>query len=326
MALAMETSCTAPTTTTAMSRTDRLSDVLHSSKRIVVVAGAGISTSAGLPDFRSSDGLFQRLKTQHKIKGSGQNLFDVSLYSNDNLTSCFHDMIAELSRQARSAKPTEFHHMLAKIADEGRLLRLYTQNIDGLEGALEPLTTRTPYGKDHNGKWAKTVQVHGSLDYMVCTMCAMLTKLEPDTISGPEAPLCKSCEAVDNVRRFEGKRSRGVGRLRPRITLYGERSPDEDEITKAAGSDVRQRPDAIIVVGTTLKVPGMQTITRNICRAVRQQKQGVTVWISTEPPPAGFRAQDSWDIVVRDTADSVARYVALGHWISLTHTPGPQGT
>ncbi|KAK6430293.1 hypothetical protein LTR95_013555 [Oleoguttula sp. CCFEE 5521] len=322
----MASSRIAPTTSSAISAMDRVSNVLHSSKRIVVVAGAGISVSAGLPDFRSSNGLFQRLRTQHKIKGSGDKMFDVSLYNSDDLTTCFHDMVAELSRVSRSAKPTGFHYMLAKLAHEKRLLRLYTQNIDGLEASFEPLKTRTSYGKDGSGKWPNTVQVHGSLDYMMCTMCTKLTKLEPDIVSGSEAPVCKVCEAVDNVRRFEGKRSRGIGRLRPRITLYGERNPDGEEIAKVARSDVRHRPDAIIVVGTTLKVPGMQTITRDICKAVRRQKRGLTIWISTEPPPAKFRAEGTWDIVVQGTADAVAKYAALGHCNVLADAAEPQTT
>jgi len=50
------------------------------SKRIVVVAGAGISVAAGIPDFRSPDGLFSTLKADTKFKPSGKALFDASVY------------------------------------------------------------------------------------------------------------------------------------------------------------------------------------------------------------------------------------------------------
>ena len=54
--------------------------LLAGSKRIVVVAGAGISVAAGIPDFRSSAGLFSTLKADTKYKPSGKELFDVSVY------------------------------------------------------------------------------------------------------------------------------------------------------------------------------------------------------------------------------------------------------
>jgi hypothetical protein len=54
--------------------------LLANAKRIVVVAGAGISVAAGIPDFRSSAGLFSTLKADTKYKPSGKELFDVSVY------------------------------------------------------------------------------------------------------------------------------------------------------------------------------------------------------------------------------------------------------
>jgi NAD+-dependent protein deacetylase SIR2 len=53
---------------------------LSSAKRIIVVAGAGISVAAGIPDFRSSTGLFATLKADTKYKPSGKALFDASVY------------------------------------------------------------------------------------------------------------------------------------------------------------------------------------------------------------------------------------------------------
>jgi len=53
---------------------------LAEAKRIIVVAGAGISVAAGIPDFRSSTGLFASLKADTKYKPSGKALFDASVY------------------------------------------------------------------------------------------------------------------------------------------------------------------------------------------------------------------------------------------------------
>ncbi|KAF2843857.1 DHS-like NAD/FAD-binding domain-containing protein, partial [Plenodomus tracheiphilus IPT5] len=70
----------------------RLLSVLHKKRKIVVIAGAGISVSAGIPDFRSATGLFNSLKKQHELKFSGKDLFDASVYQDDTSTSAFHDM------------------------------------------------------------------------------------------------------------------------------------------------------------------------------------------------------------------------------------------
>ncbi|PIL35781.1 hypothetical protein GSI_02511 [Ganoderma sinense ZZ0214-1] len=50
-------------------------------RRIAVVCGAGISVQAGIPDFRSSEGLFQSLKKDHPTLSSGKDLFDASVFS-----------------------------------------------------------------------------------------------------------------------------------------------------------------------------------------------------------------------------------------------------
>ena len=54
--------------------------LLSTTKRIIIVTGAGISVAAGIPDFRSSGGLFSTLKADTKFKPSGKALFDVSVY------------------------------------------------------------------------------------------------------------------------------------------------------------------------------------------------------------------------------------------------------
>jgi NAD-dependent SIR2 family protein deacetylase len=54
----------------------------HIAPNIFYVAGAGISVSAGIPDFRSKDGLFKILKEKHpKTLLSGKDLFDVSVFN-----------------------------------------------------------------------------------------------------------------------------------------------------------------------------------------------------------------------------------------------------
>ncbi|KAG0649794.1 NAD-dependent deacetylase hst4 [Hyphodiscus hymeniophilus] len=291
---------------------EKLIQVLRSKRKIVVIAGAGISVSAGIPDFRSSQGLFNTLRTQHKLKASGKHLFDASVYRNDSSTSSFHAMVRELSHLTQNATPTLFHHMLATLAEEGRLLRLYSQNVDGIDTALPPLTTTVPLNK--KGPWPKTIQLHGGLEKMVCSKCGHLEDFEGALFEGPEPPPCTECETMDIVRAAGGLRSHGVGRLRPRMVLYNEYNPDEEAIGACSAADLRSRPDAVIVVGTSLKVPGIRRLAKELCAVTRGRRDGFTAWINHDPEPVGIDFKDSWDLVVRGECDDVAQHVGLPRW------------
>ncbi|KAH6898489.1 DHS-like NAD/FAD-binding domain-containing protein [Thelonectria olida] len=292
---------------------ERLIAALKKKKKIVVIAGAGISVSAGIPDFRSSTGMFATAKRDHKLKGSGKHLFDASVYKHDSSTQSFHAMVREMAQMSKAAKPTPFHHLLASLAQEGRLLRLYSQNIDGIDTSLKPLATNVPLNA--KGPWPTTIQLHGSLDKMVCTKCGQLEPFNGDVFDGPEAPLCKTCEVDDQVRTAHaGKRSHGIGRLRPRVVLYHEYNPDEEAIGNVSSADLKSRPDAVIVVGTTLKVPGTRRLVKELCQVARSRKNGLTAWINVDAEPKGVEFKDCWDIVVRSKCDNVARLAALPPW------------
>jgi NAD-dependent histone deacetylase SIR2 len=291
---------------------ERLLKVLHKKRKIVVIAGAGISVSAGIPDFRSSTGLFNSLRKEHGMKSSGKDLFDASVYQDDSSTSTFHDMVRNLSQQTKSAQPTAFHHLLATLANEGRLLRLYTQNVDGIDTSLPPLETQVPLPK--KGPWPKTVQLHGGLDHMVCSKCHNLSDFDAEQFNGPIPPECGNCVENDAVRAVAEKRSHGIGRLRPRMVLYNEHNPDDEAIGSVSTADLRTRPDAVIVAGTTLKVPGVRRIAREMCALVRDRKDGVSIWINNDPEPIGKELANSWDLVVKGPCDEVARHAAMRRW------------
>ena len=249
------------------------------------------------------------------MKGSGKHLFDASVYKDDTSTSSFHDMVSSMSRLTKDAKPTAFHQMLATIAKEDRLLRLYSQNVDGIDTSIEPLGTRVPLQKDEDGKWPRTVQLHGGLDKMVCSKCHEISDFDADLFSGSTAPLCSSCEEINDIRtNHEGKRSHGIGRLRPRMVLYHEHNPDDVAIGAVTRDDLRRRPDAIIVAGTTLKVPGVRRIVREMCGVVRDRRGGVAIWINNDLPPAAKDLEDCFDIVVQGTCDEVAHRAAMRKW------------
>lgn len=290
----------------------RVLDVLHRKRKIVVIAGAGISVSAGIPDFRSSGGLFNSLRKQHKLKSSGKDLFDASVYQDDSSTSSFHDMVRSLSQETKVAQPTPFHHLIATLAQEGRLLRLYSQNVDGIDTSLLPLKTQVPLPK--KAPFPKTIQLHGGLDHMVCSKCHTLSDFDAELFNGPVPPACPHCTENDQVRQVAEKRSHGIGRLRPRMVLYNEHNPDDEAIGACASFDLRTRPDAVIVAGTTLKVPGVRRIAREMCAVVRDRRDGVTIWINNDPEPVGKDLANSWDIVVQGPCDDIARHAAMPRW------------
>lgn len=294
-------------------QTERLLAALRKKKKVVVIAGAGISVSAGIPDFRSSTGMFATAKNQHKLKASGKHLFDASVYRHDATTQSFHTMVREMAAMTQNAKPTPFHHLLASLAQEGRLMRLYSQNIDCIDTSMKPLATSVPLNP--KGPWPTTIQLHGGLEKMVCTKCGQLEAFDGNLFDGPEAPLCSTCKVDDEVRTSHaGKRSHGIGRLRPRFVLYNEYNPDEDAIGNVSSADLKARPDAVIVVGTTLKVPGTRRLVKELCQATRSRKNGLTIWINTDPEPKGVEFKDCWDLVVRSKCDDVARLAALPPW------------
>lgn len=247
-----------------------------------------------------------------KLKSSGKQLFDASVYKDDQLTSSFHDMVRNLHTMTANASPTEFHHLLATLANQGRLLRLYSQNVDCIDTQLEPLKTTVPLG--NKGPWPRTIQLHGGLEKMVCSKCGWLAAFNATLFRGSEPPDCTECEEMDSVRGVAGKRALGVGKLRPRIVLYNEFNPDAEAIGAVTKADLKSRPDCLIVVGTSLKVPGVRRIVREMCGVVQDYRGGMTVWINEDDPPVGKDFDGAFDIVVRGDCEKVAKIAEMPRW------------
>ena len=191
--------------------------------------------------------------------------------------------------QSNTTMPTPFHMLMDELARGGRL-RHYTQNIDCVERGLPHLE-------------ARTVRLHGRVDRARCQLCNWVCDSEPRSYQGAHLPICGRCSDRNQAREIEGKRSLSIGRLRPDVLLYGEPHPDDKEIIKAVKEDLRVRPELVLVVGTTLKVPGARSIAANLCQAARSAG-GASFWISKEAPGASIKAL--FDYVLIGDSDEVA--------------------
>ena len=131
-------------------------------------------------------------------------------------------MIQSLHSLTSNAKPTAFHSFLDKLSP--RIQRLYTQNIDALELRFLSLSTKIPLPT--KSPWPKTIQLHGDLNVAICSKCHWIGALTPSRLFSSEEMACMECREADDIRQVVGKRSQGIGIVRPRVVLYNEPNPD----------------------------------------------------------------------------------------------------
>ena len=129
-----------------------LAEYLKTCKSVIVMTGAGISTNAGIPDFRSkSFGLYNRLAKYNLPHPTAVFTLDYFKQNPVPFYSIAHDLYPIMD----TAKPTVAHYFIKLLDNKNILLKHYTQNIDG----LEDLT-----GLDRE----KTVQAHGHIRTGTC--------------------------------------------------------------------------------------------------------------------------------------------------------------
>ncbi|KXN82419.1 NAD-dependent protein deacetylase hst2-1 [Leucoagaricus sp. SymC.cos] len=186
----------------------------HSNK----IHSQGISTSAGIPDFRSPEtGLYSNL-VRFGLPYP-QAVFELDFFKRNPVP--FYTLAREL--YPGRFRPTLAHCFIRLLDDKGLLLRYFTQNCDGLE-------RRTGLPDD------KIVEAHGSFATQRCIGCRspydrdrLKAHIKKGTI-----PRCENCQ----------------GLVKPDITFAGESLPslfvDSTKLLRGA--------DLLIVMGTSLKV------------------------------------------------------------------------
>ncbi|CAB9515001.1 NAD-dependent protein deacetylase [Seminavis robusta] len=105
-------------------------------KNIVVLTGAGVSTAAGIPDYRSSGGFFETFKKKYSGRFPGVEATPETLFSRSFVRKYpdvwENELLPQKQAQFEGLVPTLTHQFVSHLAHKGWLKRVYTQNIDGL--------------------------------------------------------------------------------------------------------------------------------------------------------------------------------------------------
>ena len=189
----------------------KFTEIINDYNDIVFFGGAGVSTESEIPDFRGTGGLTE-LKLNYTFE---------EILSNDFLfshTETFYDFYKNYMIYP-NAKPNGAHLKLAEMENNGKIISVITQNIDGL----------------HQKAGSKHVhELHGSVYRNYCIHCKKQFDLEY-IISSNGIPQCDSCGSL----------------VRPDVVLYGEML--NNDVIMNAIEDIR-RSKILIVGGTSLNV------------------------------------------------------------------------
>ena len=193
-----------------MQQLDQLINWVKDSKRIVFFGGAGVSTESGIPDFRSADGLYHQ-----KFEYTPEQIISRSFFRRK--TEYFFEFYRE-RMLLLGHEPNITHLKLAQWEQEGKLLRVITQNIDGL----------------HQKAGTRLIsELHGSILRNYCMDCGKSYSAEFIKF-GTGIPRC-TCGGI----------------IKPDVVLY-EESLDSDTIESSVAAI--EQCDMLIIAGTSLTV------------------------------------------------------------------------
>jgi NAD-dependent histone deacetylase SIR2 len=180
--------------------------------------GAGISTSAGIPDFRSPEtGIYANLA--HLDLTDPEDVFDISFFRENPRP--FYALARELA--PGRYRPTIAHCFVKLLYDKGLLMKHFTQNIDCLERLA-------------GVPGEKIIEAHGSFANQHCIDCKAEYPeiLMKQAIDDGEVPRCNQCN----------------GLVKPDIVFFGEALPEEFFSNRT----LPEQADLCIVMGTSLSV------------------------------------------------------------------------
>ena len=148
---------------------ESLQEVMDHAKRIVFFTGAGISVPSGIPDFRSSNGLYNQHYHAEEILSHSFFMAQPKQFYD----FYWHHMVYP------QALPNKAHQWIAKCQENYEKVSVVTQNIDDL----------------HQMAGSKNVYcLHGSIHHYTCMHCGNHYALNDLTIG--EVPYCKVCHGL----------------------------------------------------------------------------------------------------------------------------------
>ena len=195
---------------------DEVRGWVDAAERVVVLAGAGISTDSGIPDFRGPNGVWTRNPGAEKRATLEHYMADPAVRRDS--------WRARLDHATWSAEPNAGHRALVALEVRGKLDTLVTQNIDGLHQAA---------GSDP----AKVVEVHGTVRGRVHVLLRAVAHgpgARPGA-GGEDDPDCRTCGGI----------------LKSATISFGQNLVPED-LTRAG--EAARRCDLLLAVGSTLSV------------------------------------------------------------------------
>ncbi|KAJ8613023.1 hypothetical protein CTAYLR_004047 [Chrysophaeum taylorii] len=238
--------------------------VIEGADRVMVLTGAGVSCAAGIPDFRSPGGMYASLRPELLTASESQKqlmredpvyVVEKKMFLANQFP--YHEVRRPfiLGTQERRWKPTLFHRFVERLDKRGKLLRVVTQNIDGLEF----LTQTDP---------ERIVPCHGTIARAACEACgaemlfddycaAVRANIKDIYGVDPEAPAVST-----NIRCG----ACGKPTVKPTTVLFGASLPDA---FFASLRDDLPRADLLIVAGTSLVVSPANLVAAHApCRRV----------------------------------------------------------
>ncbi|XP_069466738.1 NAD-dependent protein deacetylase sirtuin-1 isoform X2 [Ambystoma mexicanum] len=213
--------------------------LLKECTKIIVLTGAGVSVSCGIPDFRSRDGIYARLAVDFPDLSDPQAMFDIDYFKKDPRP--FFKFAKEIYPGA--FQPSLCHKFIAMLDKDGRLLRNYTQNIDTLEQVAGI---------------QRIIQCHGSFATASCLICRYTVDCEAvrEDIFNQVVPRCPKCPPEEPLAI-----------MKPDIVFFGENLPEQ--FHRAMKYD-KDEVDLLIVIGSSLKVRPVALIPSSIPQEVPQ--------------------------------------------------------
>lgn len=148
-----------------------LVEIINKSKHIVFLTGAGLSTASGIPDFRSSNGLYNSDYSYPPEEILSRSFFDKN---HEEFYKFYRDKMIYLD-----ALPNDAHKAIAKLEKMGKRVTVVTQNIDGLHQAAGS---------------SDVLELHGGIKNNYCMKCGCHYSLE-DILDMPLVPRC-SCGGI----------------------------------------------------------------------------------------------------------------------------------